>query len=198
MTRYVHIFWNCCFRASSFALRIILTVFQYLFKVSTLHVYHHFTIAWAWWIGLSTCPFGDAYFGALLNSLIHIMMYSYYAMSLLKIPCPFKRYLTMAQLIQFATVVMYSFVCVMMWPEGQRDWKAYTAISTQVWEMVSLFGLFLHFYFKSYVEKKGAKEETTTTTFTQTAADGSRTLSGLTKANEIVSTAVKSPTVHCQ
>jgi len=142
---------------------------------------------------LSTCPFGDAYFGALLNSWIHVMMYSYYAMALLKIPCPFKRYLTMAQLTQFATVVAYSFVCVTMWPSGQRDWRAYTAICTQVWEMVSLFALFSLFYKKSYGnQKKGtAKESRTTNTIR---------LEGFAAATKyptkIVSAAAKTPPVQ--
>ena len=143
----------------NFLLKCAHNIFSAHIKVSFLHVYHHFTIAWAWWIGLSTCPFGDAYFGALLNSWIHVMMYSYYAMALLKIPCPFKRYLTMAQLTQFATVVAYSFVCVTMWPSGQRDWRAYTAICTQVWEMVSLFALFSLFYKKSYGNQKKARRK---------------------------------------
>merc|ERR1711862_1083382 len=59
-------------------------------------------------MGLYCWPEGDAYFGALLNSLIHVKMYSYYTLSLLKISCPWKKYLTMAQLFQFTTVVIYS------------------------------------------------------------------------------------------
>ena len=70
-------------------------------QVSFLHVYHHFSIAWAWWIGCSLYPAGDAYFGALLNSIIHVMMYSYYGLALLGVNCPWKRYLTQAQLAQF-------------------------------------------------------------------------------------------------
>merc|ERR1712087_1062039 len=81
-------------------------------QVSFLHVYHHFTIAWAWWIGIWFWPVGDCYFGALLNSLIHVMMYSYYTMSLMRISCPWKKYLTMGQLIQFSTVVVYSMVSI--------------------------------------------------------------------------------------
>eukprot|EP00956_Cyclotella_meneghiniana_P032775 scaffold91417_cov54-Cyclotella_meneghiniana.AAC.4 len=36
------------------------------------------------------------------------MMYSYYALALLKVSCPWKRYLTQAQLLQFTSVVIYT------------------------------------------------------------------------------------------
>lgn len=124
-------------------------------QVSFLHVYHHTTIAWAWWIGFALMPGGDSYFGALLNSLIHVMMYSYYALALLKISCPWKRYLTQAQLLQFTSVVIYSAVCVSMWGD-KRTWKGMTCIFVQVFEMTSLFVLFARFYKKSY--RKGKKD----------------------------------------
>jgi elongation of very long chain fatty acids protein 4 len=121
--------------------------------VSVLHVYHHTTIAWAWWIGLKLYPGGDIYFGALLNSWIHVMMYSYYTLSLLQIQCPWKKYLTMAQLAQFMSVVAYSIVSMAYIPK-EGSWKHYLAYSVQVLEMVSLFVLFMAFYRKSYSKKK--------------------------------------------
>ena len=82
------------------------------------------------------------------------MMYSYYTMSLLRISCPFKKYLTMAQLIQFTTVVVYSLVSLCVLP-SETHWKHYAALVCQCGEMISLFVLFLHFYKKSY--SKGGK-----------------------------------------
>jgi elongation of very long chain fatty acids protein 4 len=121
--------------------------------VSFLHVYHHTTIAWAWWIGLKLYPGGDIYFGALLNSWIHVMMYSYYTLSLLQIQCPWKKYLTMAQLAQFMSVVAYS-ICSMAYMPKEGNWKHYLAYSVQVFEMVSLFVLFMGFYRKAYSKKQ--------------------------------------------
>lgn len=131
-------------------------------QVSFLHVYHHTTIAWAWWIALSLFPGGDCYFGALLNSWIHVMMYSYYALSLLKVPCPWKRYLTMAQLVQFLSVVVYSLFSAYSWPVDQREAKHYIAVSVQLFEMLSLFFLFQHFYNKSYKKSSTKKEKAKT------------------------------------
>jgi GNS1/SUR4 family len=127
-------------------------------QVSFLHVYHHTSIAWAWWFGIKLFPGGDAYFGALLNSWIHVMMYSYYTFSLLKISCPWKRYLTQAQLLQFASVVTYSVIGSTLYlPSG--SWREYTAHAIQDFEMISLFVLFLHFYRKAYSDKKDKKDE---------------------------------------
>lgn len=52
-------------------------------QVSFLHVYHHALLIWAWFLVTKLCCGGDAYFGALANSFIHVVMYSYYAMRLL-------------------------------------------------------------------------------------------------------------------
>lgn len=73
-------------------------------QVSFLHVYHHTSIGWCWWIALQFWWKGDAYFGALLNSAIHVAMYSHYAVALLGKSTPWKKWLTKAQLLQFASV----------------------------------------------------------------------------------------------
>jgi elongation of very long chain fatty acids protein 4 len=127
-------------------------------QVSFLHVYHHCSIAWAWWIALTLFPGGDAYFGALFNSWIHVLMYTYYACALLKIQCPWKKYLTQAQLFQFTSVVIYTFFSIKLWPKDQIEMKHYICCATQIWEMTSLFVLFSFFYMKSY-SNKGRKSE---------------------------------------
>ncbi|KAL7553236.1 hypothetical protein ACHAWF_016497 [Thalassiosira exigua] len=141
-------------------------------QVSFLHIYHHTTIAWAWWIAMTYSPGGDIYFGALLNSFIHVLMYSYYALALLKVRCPWKRYLTQAQLLQFTSVVVYTFATAYKQYkelpheaiEGERpSLNTYLfCCVVQVLEMVSLFVLFMVFYKKSYAKKGGKKKDSTT------------------------------------
>jgi elongation of very long chain fatty acids protein 4 len=116
-------------------------------------VYHHTSIACAWWIGLKLHPGGDIYFGALINSWIHVMMYSYYTLSLLKIRCPWKKYLTMAQLTQFVSVLLYS-ACSMYNMPNEGTWQHYLGHCIQDFEMMSLFVLFMHFYRKAYSRKQ--------------------------------------------
>lgn len=127
-------------------------------QVSFLHIYHHATIAWAWWAGITLWPGGDAYFGALLNSWIHVMMYSYYALSLLKIRCPWKKYLTQAQLVQFMSVLIYSVFSFRGLPQEANS-KHIAALIIQDAEMISLFFLFMHFYNKAYNKRKSFKRE---------------------------------------
>ena len=124
-------------------------------QVSFLHVYHHFSIAWAWWIGCSLYPAGDAYFGALLNSIIHVMMYSYYGLALLGVNCPWKRYLTQAQLAQFVSVIIYTAAMVFIPRSASETLQDvhYTACAVQVFEMMSMFVLFSMFYKKAYKSK---------------------------------------------
>lgn len=128
-------------------------------QVSFLHVYHHVTIAWAWWIAMLLFPGGDSYFGALFNSWIHVMMYSYYALSLLKISCPWKRFLTMAQLGQFFSVIVYTAFCLVKWPKNEVEWRHYACAGVQVFEMSSLFVLFMAFYNRSYKKKPRTKKD---------------------------------------
>nr|AAV67800.1 polyunsaturated fatty acid elongase 2 [Thalassiosira pseudonana] len=131
-------------------------------QVSFLHIYHHTTIAWAWWIALRFSPGGDIYFGALLNSIIHVLMYSYYALALLKVSCPWKRYLTQAQLLQFTSVVVYTgctgYTHYYHTKHGADETQPslgtyYFCCGVQVFEMVSLFVLFSIFYKRSYSKK---------------------------------------------
>jgi elongation of very long chain fatty acids protein 4 len=130
-------------------------------QVSFLHVYHHTTIAWAWWAGMSLYSTGDSYFGALLNSGIHVLMYGYYTLALVGIKCPWKKYLTMAQLAQFASVMVFTAVCFYAnYQKGQLESKHVLACVIQVGEMASLFVLFFGFYKKSYAKAdKAAKKK---------------------------------------
>lgn len=96
-------------------------------QITFLHVYHHSTMVPLWWIGvkwyaggsckcshhpkwkwklisLSLSLFSLAFFSAMLNSGIHVLMYSYYFLSAFGPAVrPFlwwKKYLTMMQLVR--------------------------------------------------------------------------------------------------
>jgi GNS1/SUR4 family len=79
------------------------------------------------------------------------MMYS--TLSLLKIRCPWKKYLTMAQLTQFISVLVYS-ACSMYKMPKEGTWRHYLGHCIQDFEMMSLFVLFMHFYRKAYSRKQ--------------------------------------------
>uniref|UniRef100_A0A7R9UBB9 Elongation of fatty acids protein n=1 Tax=Pinguiococcus pyrenoidosus TaxID=172671 RepID=A0A7R9UBB9_9STRA len=123
-------------------------------QVTFLHVYHHGTIAFAWHVATYLAWRGDAYFGVLLNSAIHVMMYSYYTLTLMGISCPWKKYLTKMQLAQFVTVILYTLtVIVTRTINGTHDFWFYLAAGVQIFEMSSLYFLFSAFYAKAYKKK---------------------------------------------
>jgi GNS1/SUR4 family len=59
----------------------------------------------------------------------------------------------MAQLTQFVSVIVYS-ACSMYHLPAEATWKHYLGYGLQVFEMSSLFVLFMHFYRKAYSQKR--------------------------------------------
>uniref|UniRef100_A0A8C8S5G9 Elongation of very long chain fatty acids protein n=1 Tax=Pelusios castaneus TaxID=367368 RepID=A0A8C8S5G9_9SAUR len=72
-------------------------------QVTFLHVYHHGTMLFNWWAGVKYVPGGQAFFIGMLNSFVHIFMYSYYGLASLGPQMQrylwWKRYLTILQLV---------------------------------------------------------------------------------------------------
>ncbi|CAE7247814.1 BBS7 [Symbiodinium pilosum] len=67
-----------------------------------LQVYHHAAVvpmAWLWCQYQQSLQWG----GLLFNTFVHVVMYHYYAMKILKRPTPWKRWITKLQIVQFAT-----------------------------------------------------------------------------------------------
>lgn len=92
-------------------------------QLTFLHVYHHSTMFSLWWIGIKWVPSGSsmccnwmtwwkrylidiyviAFLPAMVNSAIHVLMYSYYGLSVLGPTVAkylwWKKYLTILQLV---------------------------------------------------------------------------------------------------
>ncbi|KAH8286020.1 hypothetical protein KR054_001135 [Drosophila jambulina] len=81
-------------------------------QLSFLHVYHHSSMFVMCWIAVKWLPTGSSYVVGTINSFVHIIMYSYYAMSALGPRFQkflwWKRYLTGLQLIQFAIGLLWT------------------------------------------------------------------------------------------
>lgn len=122
-------------------------------QISFLHCYHHVLLIWSWFF---VCRFeagGDCYFGATVNSFIHIIMYGYYTLALLNVPCPWKKWITNCQMLQFMLVLCHSIYVV---------YKGNMPIElplVQAFVMVNMLVLFGQFYVKSYMTKKSKKTE---------------------------------------
>lgn len=79
-------------------------------QITFLHVFHHSIVPFFCWIGIKLAPGGSNGFFPLVNSFIHVIMYSYYGLSTFgpKVQ-PYlwwKKYLTRLQMLQFVLVMI--------------------------------------------------------------------------------------------
>lgn len=123
-------------------------------QLSFLHVYHHASIGMIWGALLySGHGNGTAAFGCLINSVIHCLMYSHYLYTSFGYTNPFKKLITQAQLIQFATCIVHA-VCVLAWETVLPRPLAWAQFVYHI-QMLVLFG---HFYRRSYIAAKEARK----------------------------------------
>lgn len=78
-------------------------------QLSFLHVYHHSTIGVVWGIVLSLgAGSGTIRYGALINSVTHVLMYSHYLWTSFGLKNPFKSLLTKWQITQFYSCFLHA------------------------------------------------------------------------------------------
>lgn len=131
-------------------------------QVSFLHCYHHLSISLIWWAITYSSPGGDAWYSMALNSLIHMFMYTYYYLaSISSGDAKFRKkylwwgkYMTSAQMFQFATMMAQGIYCL-MYSEYPR-WLC-KLIS---WYMGTLLILFAHFFKNKYSSGQKPKQKT--------------------------------------
>lgn len=81
-------------------------------QVSFLHVFHHGIMPFSWWFGVKFVAGGFGTFHSMLNSFIHLVMYSYYGLAALGPKYQkylwWKKYMTSMQITQFVLVTIHS------------------------------------------------------------------------------------------
>ncbi|KAI5637476.1 GNS1/SUR4 family domain-containing protein [Phthorimaea operculella] len=124
-------------------------------QVSFLHVYHHSLMFSFSWIIMKFDPTYSLLFTGVLNSFVHIVMYTYYGLSAfphLREYLWWKKYITKLQLLQFGLITLH-----VTW-----SWKHTTCppsyiLMTLCWGHLLLFiYLFTDFYYKSYQSKNNS------------------------------------------
>lgn len=127
-------------------------------QVSFLHVYHHATMFPIWWIGVKWVAGGQSFFGAMMNSFIHVIMYTYYGVAVLGPEFQkylwWKKYLTTIQLIQFVIGMIHA-VQSLYFSCDFPEWMHWALIVYGL----SILSLFLNFYFHAYIKPKKSKGE---------------------------------------
>ncbi|KAI5055008.1 hypothetical protein GOP47_0030153 [Adiantum capillus-veneris] len=122
MAFYIYIFYMS--KYPEFLDTIIMLWKRNTRQVSVLHVYHHVSIAFIWWLIAHHAPGGDAYFSAAINSAVHVFMYLYYLLSALlrnnekarRKYLFWGKYLTQLQMLQFLFNMIQAYYCIKLKP----------------------------------------------------------------------------------
>jgi elongation of very long chain fatty acids protein 4 len=121
-------------------------------QLTFLHIYHHSSIAVVWGYLLNVGHGnGTAAFGCLINSFIHLIMYSHYLYTSFGFVNPYKKYITQLQLAQFVLCILH-FACAYFYDTVYP--KELTWI--QLIYQIKMILLFTNFYVSTY--KKIAKK----------------------------------------
>uniref|UniRef100_A0A674D4B0 Elongation of very long chain fatty acids protein 1 n=2 Tax=Salmo trutta TaxID=8032 RepID=A0A674D4B0_SALTR len=154
--RMVRVAWLFLF--SKF-IELLDTVFFVLRKkhgqITFLHVFHHSFMPWTWWWGVSLAPGGIGSFHAMVNCIVHVIMYSYYGLSAAGPRFQkflwWKKYMTAIQLVQF---VMVSLHVTQYYFMDSCDYQVPLFIHLIWMYGTFFFVLFSNFWYQAYVKGK--------------------------------------------
>jgi elongation of very long chain fatty acids protein 4 len=120
-------------------------------QLSFLHVYHHASIGVMWGIVLrSGNGNGTGAYGAFINSVIHVLMYSHYLITSFGVRNPLKKYLTAAQICQFYSCVAHALLVVLYIAVGWETSVPKQLAVLQVGYHFSMIALFSAFYRRKF------------------------------------------------
>ncbi|BFZ17105.1 hypothetical protein BsWGS_20144 [Bradybaena similaris] len=152
---------NACwlFYISKF-IELLDTIFFILRKkfnqVSFLHVFHHGIMPISWWFGVKLVPGGFGTFHSLLNSLVHLVMYTYYGLSALGPAFQkylwWKKYMTSMQITQFLLVMAHSSQLLFM----ECNYPKFFVFWIGLYALIFLI-MFANFYIQAYLVPKSVE-----------------------------------------
>lgn len=121
-------------------------------QLTFLHKYHHSSMFLVWWTAVKFVPGGSVVVPIIVNSLVHVLMYTYYALAAVGPRMQkylwWKRHLTKIQLIQFIIGVSIGIHLITSDCQFTR-WMQYM-FSAYTLSFIVLFGNFyLHEYIKA-------------------------------------------------
>ncbi|KAM7541434.1 hypothetical protein Aperf_G00000024005 [Anoplocephala perfoliata] len=118
-------------------------------QLTFLHIYHHITMPLWCWIGVRWFAGGSTFFIPAMNSVIHCIMYTYYGASALGVRVLRKRWLTVLQLLQFFTGILFGISLL---------YNGCTFVPRPLIYLGLVYGatiilLFINFYRETYIKK---------------------------------------------
>ncbi|CAL9696345.1 unnamed protein product [Knipowitschia caucasica] len=138
-------------------IELIDTIFFILRKknnqLTFLHVYHHGSMIFNWWAGVKYVAGGQSFFIGLVNTFVHIIMYSYYGLAAIGPHMQkylwWKKYLTSLQLTQFCLFLLHTGYNLF------TDCDFPDSMNIVVFGYcITLIILFSNFYYQSYLNQK--------------------------------------------
>ncbi|XP_056630032.1 elongation of very long chain fatty acids protein AAEL008004-like [Diorhabda sublineata] len=149
-------YWLYCLKGVELVETIFFALRKKFNQISGLHVYHHSSTFFLTWIGCKFVGGGMASVPSMLNSFIHVLMYTYYYMSSLgpewqKKLRPWKPRLTMCQMIQFTLLIIHSLSAF----HPECDIPKYFML-LYLPNLVLIFKMFYDFYKDSYKSKSAS------------------------------------------
>lgn len=116
-------------------------------QVTFLHLFHHSSITLVVGFILRFDFAGDVYLPIVLNSFIHVLMYSHYLVTSLGMKSWWSQYLTSLQLIQFLMIALQSYIA---WTSGPTCGYDFVKAILIVY-MASMLLLFGNFFVQKYL-----------------------------------------------
>ncbi|KAJ9580440.1 hypothetical protein L9F63_024376, partial [Diploptera punctata] len=126
--------------------------------VSTLHVIHHGVMPMSVWFGVKFTPGGHSTFFGLINTFVHIVMYTYYLLAAMGPQYQkflwWKKYLTTFQMVQFIAIMVHAFQLLFTDCNYPRAFVWFIGMHA-----VMFFFLFNEFYKQAYKQKRKASSK---------------------------------------
>eukprot|EP00300_Choanocystis_sp_HF-7_P041237 c7919_g1_i1.p2 GENE.c7919_g1_i1~~c7919_g1_i1.p2 ORF type:complete len:267 (-),score=40.79 c7919_g1_i1:63-863(-) len=116
-------------------------------QISFLHIYHHSSMPLIWWMGTKFAAGGESFMSALVNSGVHVILYTYYLLTGLGYTPSWKQLLTQVQIAQFLALMAHALAG--LWLCDHSLFPRWMALALLGY-MVSMLVLFMNFYLRSY------------------------------------------------
>ncbi|KAB0805585.1 hypothetical protein PPYR_02555 [Photinus pyralis] len=154
-----YMWWTLLLKMTELLETIIFVLRKKYNQVSSLHVYHHISTLSAAWIVCKYVPGGLLTFTPMINSLVHIFMYTYYFLAAMS-PGPqlqktltwIKPKLTMVQLVQLVIIIVQN-MQLFLPGCGIHNVVGFIFLPNVCVNVI----FFLNFYTKSYRNKNVSK-----------------------------------------
>ncbi|XP_055848580.1 elongation of very long chain fatty acids protein 7-like [Episyrphus balteatus] len=120
-------------------------------QATFLHIYHHIGMVLAVWVGVRFIPGGHVLFIGLVNTFVHMVMYSYYLRAIFDDSSKiwWKKYITLLQIFQFGIITIQWLLMILGPSCGFPKGLALIFLPQNTF----MTAMFLDFYYKAYIKK---------------------------------------------